>query len=123
MRELGFRAWSIKKRKWLDIDTLYCANGKICGVVCGGVVYDVEDVALEQDTGLEDKNGKEIYDGDITQTQYMNAKGWVVWSNGAWDIRLLKDTLVELFLAEEVGVGCEVIGNIHENPELLGGEE
>lgn len=135
MRELGLRAWSIKKRKYLDIDTLYCANGKVCGVVCGGVVYDTEDVVLEQDTGLEDKNDKKIYEGDILAQTLIDdpfTKKYPTYVV-CWDEKFLSWTLKDVsgddgndtdlhFFIEE-WKKCEVIGNIHENKELLKGEK
>ena len=76
---------------------------------------------IGQYTGLTDKNGKRIFEGDIV-SHFVNGKefkGVVQYADGAFGISC------------ESGAGqflcfCnngEVIGNIHDNPELLGGEE
>ena len=117
-REIKFRAWSIKKRKYLDIDTSYCANGKVCGIVCDGVVYDTDNIILEQDTGLKDKNGKEICEGDIVKLydRYVSA---IIWQDDYCGFRWHSKLDGYCILAKDSEEYYEVIGNIHENQELL----
>ena len=111
MRELKFRAWWKDTKRLLDGDEWYmtCSGAKHLHYAVRS--YNDDDFIIEQYTGLKDKNGKEIYEGDI-------AKLWdrepelVVWDNliGAYD-----PLSWETFDTDE----CEVVGNIHETPELL----
>ena len=81
---------------------------------------------ISQFTGLFDKNGKEIYEGDILNVcnGSINGNGWfdkpysVEFKCGKWDIPLFmwdKDGQVVMDCTH----WCEVIGNIYENPELI----
>lgn len=77
---------------------------------------------LMQFTGLYDKNGKEIYEGDIVRFHYKTGVykiGTVVWNDlfGSWDIDC-PDFVSYKSLGQYKSVS-EVIGNIYENPELL----
>lgn len=127
-----FRAWLKKEQKmdndvdhisWLE-DELYCIGD--------GITYMVsaEDLVLMQSTGLKDKNGKEIFDGDIVRTTRFLGRadeiggfyeyekdyvGVVKVFEGSWVI----DTgSVAVRLWSEIDEP-EVLGNIYENPELL----
>lgn len=79
-----------------------------------------------QYTGLDDKNGRKIFEGDIVA---LNVNGYntictVSWAETVaqfqlWQVRTAPKTATALNLGN---YDCEVIGNIHDNPELLKGE-
>ena len=72
--------------------------------------YPSNHFIIEQYTGLKDKDGKEIYEGDIVKTCFDNEERIfaIEWSKYGW------------FMGDwPVYNDCTVIGNIHENPELL----
>ena len=84
--------------------------------------YKTDEIELMQSTGLKDKNGKEIFEGDILD--YKGRKALVRW-HGSYESFIYRfvDELQKrntewkpLYLAY---MKCEIIGNIYENPELL----
>ena len=124
MREIKFRCWDKTDKKWLDPDEFAISSDGRAQTF--GVYHPVE---LSQFTGLQDKNGKDIYGGDIlefesnsgTERCYVDYMGefasFVIdyWKSG--DKASKGDFLHKLVGINETSV--EVIGNIHENPELL----
>jgi len=120
-REIKVRAWDVINKKMLDPDEFKLAvalpQGHVVGVNID--VEDGEDITTEyeliQYTGLKDKNGKEIWEGDICQAWILKTKkritGEIQFINGFFGF----DIHTRLYDAKI----CEIIGNIHENPELL----
>jgi len=123
MREIKFRAWDKRKKRillyevcdWLEI----AMDGKIFDMRFHGGGEEVTDYyILMQYTGLKDKNGKEIYEGDIIEFQEMKYE--VYYSNTSFKVRPYPYPLHELHRQDGIiYYGCEVIGNIYENPELI----
>ena len=83
--------------------------------------------SIGQYTGLKDKNGKEIYEGDIVTIGGGNLKAFVIWFKGSF--RFQDELSSKATYFDDIGgvmrdYDVTVIGNIHDNPELLkGGEE
>ena len=87
--------------------------------------YKFDDIVLMQSTGLRDKNGKEIFEGDILRVTNLSSWLEVVSFNEDKATFVSKETkrkveetpLYDLFNTDIFEV--EIIGNIYENPELL----
>lgn len=80
-----------------------------------------KDLKIMQYTGLKDKNEKEIYEGDILFESFGERYYKVVFENASFRAEAEGDfEEYSLDLIDVVAQGCEVVGNIYENPELLG---
>ena len=118
MREIKFRAWYEKfnemylvkgidfQRKMAYFDKYNYRS-----------IYDIE---LMQYTGLKDNNNKEIYEGDILSDGNIKKPHKVVFENGSFRAEFKGDFDEYFFdLIDVVAQGCEIVGNIYENPELM----
>ena len=134
-REIKFRGKGIADNEWYYGDLIQVESGRVHYFIIQD--YEIKEDRIElntcaspevnpdtigQYTGLHDKNGKEIYEGDILKS--------VQWNN----IYLVKYIGTAFYLCRKGNNGfnkittwnnaekSEIIGNITDNPELLGGE-
>lgn len=117
MRELKFRAWSpeIQEMHFSSNETLFDKREFYpWGFEIGNSGYPVSGWIFMQFTGLKDKNGKEIYEGDLVSgTNGLHTFIVTYMRNGF--IAVSKNGAAEFAIPDH----WEVIGNIHQNPELL----
>lgn len=145
IRKIEFRGKRIDNGEWVEGDL---ETGKLCGELnaawigetwyemgsqyepsgwdnCG---YEVDPSTVGQYTGLTDKNGRKIFEGDILKIAwyaprrepvYENHE--VVYSKSGFFTKRNGNILgqVSNYISPNVNLRCEVIGNIHDNPELL----
>lgn len=120
MREILFRGKHMANGQWCEGNLAVRKNGIAIitpdDTPCG-VYGQVRPDTVGQYTGLTDKNGKKIFEGDIMRLcqgahpclVYWDGRGWAWMQNGKRrDIDLTREMM-------------QVIGNIHDNPELLNG--
>lgn len=120
-RELRFRAWDEAIKKWVGNFWHSMDRDEELHIT----FTDTEKLIIEQYTGLKDKNGKEIYEGDILWLKHFYSitgedTGTAV--EVYWEKEDASFTIGDWFapLGDLVsGNEVEIIGNIHENPELL----
>ncbi len=139
MRKIKFRAWDKEKKEWYKpVHEAYAGklwelfigfSGELCAHRIGGMEHQSNwpnRYELMQFTGLLDKNGKEIWEGDIVSYPNPSCKGDIklgsysfsdydVQENGTGFYIDRSDSHVEGLTDTDC---IEVIGNIYENPEL-----
>lgn len=118
MKEIKFRAW-VEKFKEMYIVKMIDLQKEIAYFDKYNYrsFYDIDPM---QYTGLKDKNNKEIYEGDILSDGNNEKPYKVIFENGSFRAEFEGDFEEYSFdLINIVAQGCEVVGNIYENPELM----
>jgi uncharacterized phage protein (TIGR01671 family) len=122
-----FRAWDLlNHRMWPVVSPDFILKRCIIGVSPEwqeNAIYEMrlEDLIIQQFTGLEDKYGNEIYEGDIVMWRgYEVENGKQIRPERILTISdYIKNTYNLMCITEGTGEVVEVIGNIYENPELM----
>ena len=112
MREIRFRAWEKFLKQMIPVDNIDFEQ-KMINTESAWRMFD--EIEIMQYTGLKDKNGKEIYEGDILRDEHTQKIRAVEYNSPSF---VLVDSNRYFFW------NChydeqEVIGNIYENPELM----
>lgn len=128
VRTIIFRGKRIDNGEWVYGDLQHDYNGepRCISDYCGANPVDSSTVG--QYTGLKDKNGKRIFEGDILGSRYYYlspdnvAVEVVKWFCNSWVIQE-GDRPPTMLEEDEIMPYSEVIGNVHDNKELWGGNE
>ena len=138
-REIKFRAWDKENKKMAQVSRIDFGPG--------GIKYLVDDSVLLEYTGLHDKNGREIYEGDLFEHRFgyivfddpphdeMGTEcGVVVLEDGQFGVKipglgvynlyglLLREGHLDNMPKDDLFV-MKIAGNIYENPELQEGKQ
>lgn len=133
MRELKVRAWYKPYKQMCQVESLrFDGNGVYTAVLIEEPFYDrrlveADEIVIEQFTRLKDKNGTEIYQGDICSFTSKTGKHTGVVERldnlAGFGLRMVKNNFRYTFSElDTMGIDLdtlEVVGNIHKNSELL----
>ena len=124
-----FRAWLKNENKMAEVRVIDWNNG-VVDLFNPYIEIPFDEIELMQSTGLKDKNGKEIFDGDIVELKdcgetIVNVK--VYWDDSLALFQLyaiIVDDKEPMYkVIDDEDYSYIVVGNIYENPELLEAEE
>lgn len=117
-REIKFRAWYMPFGNKGPMQEM--VHGKASSILAFAEMspdeYNVGYI-VEQFTGLKDSNGDDIYENDLVLLDPDDPPYQVIFDEGKFE--LSNDYLGLVYDLGEEYMDCEIIGNIHENPELL----
>lgn len=133
MRIIKFRAKCINNGKWVygslvfgtEWDKVYIYQNELIGAFWQLVKYEVDSKTVGQFTGLLDKNGKKIYEGDIVKVNLPYGSKFIVrWDKDRSSFMLVGVTKSDFAAYDKKGYKLnagkkEIISNIYENPEFL----
>lgn len=124
MRALKFRAYDKKRKKWIMKDFHIIGETTVFNMLADYQLEEFENIEIMQWTGLKDKVGNKIFEGDIIESirKGITYRNIVKYINGCFKY-------VKTYEKERGGCLCRdegnyakeitVIGNVHQNPELL----
>jgi len=134
MRQIKFRGQRIDTKEWVYGDVIHYDSGEIKILEQNYRIWDILEGAYEvipesvgQFTGLQDKNGNEVYEGDYDNDYQVvswceRGSGWAM---SIYDCPTKEHICCHCYSCEgnyeisEIIDDIEIIGNIHDNPELL----
>lgn len=121
----NFRAWLKEEKEMIDVDEIHWSDGQL-DFIGDGITFKCksDDLVLMQSTGLKDKNGKEIFEGDVAYNGFRKTIVNYGKQTKEEEFGVISEYVgFNLTLAcgypEAVPMNYEIIGNIYENPELL----
>lgn len=126
MREMKFRAWELEAKEMFEVSAISWEEAELRVWLADDqtilLPWDNR-ITLLQFTGLDDKNGKEIWEGDVVRTRW-GGLGKIGFDDGMFCV-LFEDGAVQgcLCKSEIEERGLEIIGNVYENRELLDGSQ